>query len=257
MKSLICKYDSVSSKSDLNYDLCNTNTNTNTNIDILKLSKTKRISLFNKQFMKLRESLELKKVSRKCQFDSLLKKVKAKFFKTIFIALKKCLVDSNQIRRLPQSFVTNIKIDFNKDCLERSLISIYNKFGMFTDLDMIIEKQIIKKDKKDDFISLLKMQLKDLFDIYLNSEQFINEKEKMADREGRKLSELFEFIARNIVKYYLTSKGNKSKKCKMNIEGNTKNINGGIKSIFKVISNSDDSDSNAIYKDDTPEKEFI
>jgi hypothetical protein len=188
--------------------------------------RSNRNSSFNKEFLKLRDSLELENVSRKCQFDSLLKKVKAKFFKTIFETFRKCFIDQNLIQRLPQSFITNIKIDYNKENLKKPLIEIYNKHGMLIGFENLREKKILKQDKIEDFLFFVSKSLSEVFEIYLNSNQFKRDCEKMNEKEGSKLVILFEFIARNIVKYYTNSKGNKRKKNrrKSNSIKNFKNI---------------------------------
>ena len=74
------------------------------------LPQEERIS-FPRSFSYLRKKLQIKQ-SRKTHIDSILKKCKARFFKAINDCLKQCV--KVQLKKFPQSFITNISIEYNK-----------------------------------------------------------------------------------------------------------------------------------------------
>jgi len=176
-----------------------------------KERKSRRHSFFNKKFFALRQTLNLAKISRKYQFDSLLKKVKAKVYKIIYEALKKCLIDVFKLPRLPQVFITNIKIDFNKHYLNKTILEIYKENNIIMGTDHSFISQYIKSDKKDIFIEFISLSFIEVYIYYITSRQFIRDQEKISKKEGDNLSQLFTFIATNFIEYYTLSKGNKPK----------------------------------------------
>jgi hypothetical protein len=81
-------------------------------------------------FLEFKKVLNFKRAQRKTKIDSILKKCKSKFFRAIQESIKKLLSDSNNnsnnnLIRLPQSFITNINIDYNKQFMNKSLLQIY------------------------------------------------------------------------------------------------------------------------------------
>ena len=79
------------------------------------------------------------KYSSKAHIDSLLKKCKGKFFKAVHKTINLCLKD--KVKRLPQRFITNITIQYNRKFLYQSLMAIYDAFGIFpppSDLQSLI-----------------------------------------------------------------------------------------------------------------------
>ena len=70
------------------------------------------------------------KYSRKSHIDSLLKKCKGKFFKTIHEIMNTSL--SITVKRLPQKFITNITIEYNQKYLKKNIIQILIYFLIMT-----------------------------------------------------------------------------------------------------------------------------
>ena len=66
---------------------------------------------FQKCFAYLRKRLQIKQ-TRKTYIDSILKKCKTRFFKAINDCLNQCV--KVNIKNLPQTFITNISIEYNK-----------------------------------------------------------------------------------------------------------------------------------------------
>ena len=82
---------------------------------------------FQKCFSYLRKKLQIKQ-SRKTYIDSILKKCKARFFKAISDCIRQCL--KIHIKKFPQSFITNISIEYNKSMLELTVKEIFMKFNL-------------------------------------------------------------------------------------------------------------------------------
>lgn len=140
--------------------------------------------------------------------------MKSKFFRAINKCLNTCFKNKpdQKVKRLPQSFITNIKINFNKNYLPKKLIEIYNEYN-------VIEETFIKDDgvfrgenKKILALEILHMNYGELITAYISSQQFIEDKISISEREGEKLCKLFNFTAENFRDYYSESKGNKSLK---------------------------------------------
>jgi len=194
-------------------------------LNIKKLRRFKRKATFNKTFNQFRENLSLKNCSRKLQFDSLLKKVKSKIFKTIYSSLKSCLRENYRLQRLPQTFIRDIKINSNKFFLSKNVKEIYQEFGIILNTQKLLEEDFIKEEKMHLFTEFLTLTFTDIYHIYMESKQYTRDVNKIIKKEGEKFSQLFKYIAVNFLDYYLISKGNKPKK---KCEKNSKNI-------FKVI----------------------
>jgi hypothetical protein len=174
----------------------------------------KRICKLNKMFVNLRNSLNISIITRKCQFDSMLKKVKAKVFKIIHHSLQRCYVDKYKLARLPQAFITNIKIEFNKYYLSRSILQIYSEFDIFKSHTELIEAGLIKEEKKSVLEKFLNLTLEEVYDYYITSKRYQKDKEKIINKDGSEFAILFNFIAENIISYYKNNKGNKPKRKK-------------------------------------------
>ena len=177
-----------------------------------KYRKIKRKTNFNKNFSLLREKLGLINFSRKFQFDSLLKKVKSKIFKTIYDSLKICLRENFRLQRLPQNFITDIKIDSNKSFINKSVLEIYEDHNIFLNLEDLVEKDFIKKDKLDLLKEFLSLSFTEVYHLYIGSRQYLKDTATVTKKEGDKFGELFKFIAVYFIDYYGLSKGNKPKK---------------------------------------------
>lgn len=82
---------------------------------------------------------------RKNHIDIIIKKVKIKLFKGIHEVLKYCL--NININRLPQNFINNIKIEYNRQYLDKTISEIYLEFSILPSLKEILENKMIKKEK--------------------------------------------------------------------------------------------------------------
>ena len=119
---------------------------------------------FQSIFSYLRKKLQVK-YSRKSHIDSLLKKSKGKFFKTIHDSLKICL--NIIINRLPQKFITNITIAYNQKFLNKKIIEIYREFNLLPSLNEIISKKLCNEDKIDIIKELLNTDFYNLYETYI------------------------------------------------------------------------------------------
>jgi hypothetical protein len=171
--------------------------------------KGKKRKIIHKNFLLLKKSLHLDNFMRKTQIDSLLKKCKSKLFKSIHDSINLCL--KKKLPRLPQSFITNIKIDFNKFYLCQSIISIYIKNQIFESFDELIQKDYIIKEKEESLKIFFNITLQEVFEYYLNSKKYLDDYLRILKREGENFATLFDFISHIFLNYYLKGKGNKPK----------------------------------------------
>ena len=95
---------------------------------IVNNNNQKNVFSFQKYFSNLRKKLQIKS-SRKNNIDSLLKKVKGKFFKSINNCIKECL--NIKIKKLPQKFITNITIKYNQKYLDKTFWIFIMNFIFF------------------------------------------------------------------------------------------------------------------------------
>ena len=165
-------------------------------------------SKFQTIFTYIKKKYQIK-FSRKSQIDSLLKKCKGKFFKTIHEIMNKNL--NIVVKRLPQSFITNITIEYNQKFLDKTIIQIYQEFNILPDYKTIIEKNIIKSNKEQLFKEFCSYSLVDLYDLYCESKRFRKEIKEMKSKEGKRIGLLYEFVSINFSAYYKYSKPHTSK----------------------------------------------
>jgi hypothetical protein len=182
--------------------------------------KNKIISLYS-TFKCLKEKFGLKN-TRKNRIDCIIKKVKTKYIKSIHEAIKYCV--NLYIKRLPQFFITNIKIEYNKMYLNKTIEQIYTEFKILPSLNELREKNLIKKGKKESLTVLMNSTLKDIYQYYLNSQLYKYNRMYIKNKEGEKVAKLYDYIAQNICQYFLYNKGNKKKNIN-NINNNKININ--------------------------------
>ena len=185
---------------------------------IINNNNQNKIFSFQKYFSILRKKLQIK-LSRKNNIDSLLKKVKGKFFKSINNCIKECL--NIKIKKLPQKFITNITIKYNQKYLDKNVLDIYNEFHI---LPKDYEK-FMKNNKKEYFKILISYNLKELFSIFLESDRYKIELKTIEKNFGKKNGILFEFVSKNFINYYINSKAHLFKeKNKINDNNNNNNI---------------------------------
>ncbi len=175
--------------------------------------QNKIISLYS-TFKYLKEKYGVKNM-RKNRIDCIIKKVKSKFFKAIHETIKYCV--NLNINRLPQYFITNIKIEYNKIYFNKTLEQLYTEFKILPSLNELLEKNLIKKGKKELFVILMTNSLKDVYKYYLSSELYKYYKLDIKKKEGEHIDKLYDYIAQNICQYFLYNKGNKKKVIKYNV----------------------------------------
>ena len=163
------------------------------------------------------------KNSRKSYIDSVLKKCKGKFIKAVNECFQKCI--SIKVKCLPQEFITNISISYNKFFLNKKLIDVYKYFNLINE-DTIQEDHIFK-DKIELFKYLCNSTISELYFLYLESKIHKREIIYIRELEGKKFAYLYQFVSDNFTLYYEYNKPNKKKE-KSNgniISSNMKNKN--------------------------------
>jgi len=111
-----------------------------------EIPKNMKSLSFQGQFTFLRKSLKIK-YTRSIHIDSILKKCKGKFFKAVNDCLKKCL--KINIKKLPQSYITNISIKYNKKFLDFTIKDLYTYFKLIPySMEVILQKDYCLKVKK-------------------------------------------------------------------------------------------------------------
>ena len=172
---------------------------------------------FNEIFSYIKKKLQLKN-SRKTQLDSLLKKSKGKFFKTVHDIMNKCL--TKLIKRLPQIFITNITIDNNLHYINKTILQIYKEFNVFPQGTLFFDDNSIKKEKKNLFEDFSSYTLKYLYEQYLESKRYKRDLNQILFTNGNRFKILYEFVSKNYYTYYLLANketsnlNNKNKKAK-------------------------------------------
>ena len=171
------------------------------NVDFLS-QKELSINNFNEIFLIIRRKLHVKH-SRKSEVDSLLKKAKCKFFQTVHKIMKYCL--SITVNRLPQVFITNITIEYNRNYLEKTIIQIYDEFNLNQNLK-IIDDNDIKIQNKELFKHFTKYKLYELYEEYIGSQCYKKDINKVIDKNGKNIGTLYEFVSKNFIFYYTKNK---------------------------------------------------
>ena len=154
--------------------------------------------------MQLKKNLHIKQ-SRKYKVDSLLKKAKCKFFQIIHEIMKYCL--SIRVKRLPQPFITNITIEYNRYYLEKTIFQIYHEFNLISNL-VKFDDEIIKIKNKELFKDFSKYKLDELYNVYIESQSYKKDLKEVVVKNGKNVGILYEFVSKNLIYYY---RNNKSK----------------------------------------------
>ena len=137
----------------------------------VKQSSRREINVFYSRIKYIRKKYNIKK-SRKNHIDSLVKKAKSKFIKAIFESLKYCLHSCN-LYRLPQKFIINTRIEYNKKVLNQTVEEIYSEYNLLPNFETLVKKNMVYKDRKDFLFSLMKSKLKDIYKYYISSDLYI------------------------------------------------------------------------------------
>ena len=182
------------------------------------LPEDKRIS-FPKSFAYLRKKLQIKQ-SRKTHIDSILKKCKARFFRAINDILKQCI--KIQIKKFPQSFITNISIEYNKYILQLTVCELYKIFDLFLDKLDFTDKNIFYCGKEKYFEYIYYSKISDLYISYIQSKRYKREIEGIKNNLGIKMHYLYEFVSDNFINYYTFSQPHFCKN--LNLKPKDKNI---------------------------------
>ena len=165
------------------------------------LPQEKRIS-FPRSYSYLRKKLQIKQI-RKTHIDSILKKCKARFFKAINDCLKQCV--KVQLKKFPQSFITNISIEYNKYILDLTVCDLYQLFNLSNDnLDTGSENCFLE-GKERYFKYIYYSKISDLYISYLESKRYKREIECIKYNLGIKMLLLYEFVSENFINYYTFS----------------------------------------------------
>ena len=144
------------------------------------------------------------KFSRKSNIDSLLKKCKGKFFKTIHEIMNTSL--NIVVKRLPQKFITNITIEYNQKYLKKNIIQVYQDFNLLPDYATLKEKGYIKTNKKQPFEQFCNSDLITLYNIYLKSQRYFNEINEVKKHDGSRIGLLYQFVSKNFCNYFENNK---------------------------------------------------
>jgi len=165
------------------------------------LPQEERVS-FPKSFSYLRKKLQIKQ-SRKTHIDSILKKCKARFFKAISDCLKQCV--KIQIKKFPQSFITNISIEYNKYILKLTVRELYKSFKLSNDMLDKCNENCFINGKESYFKYIYYSKISDLYSTYLQSKRYKREIEGIKTNLGIKKLLLYEFVSENFINYYTFS----------------------------------------------------
>ena len=179
-------------------------------------------------FSYLKKKFQIK-FSRKSHIDSLLKKSKGKFFKTIHEIMNMSL--NIIVKRLPQKFITNITIEYNRKYLKKNIIQVYQDFNLLPDYDTLKEKGYIKASKKQHFEQFCNYDIITLYNIYLQSQRYFNEINEVKKHDGSRIGLLYQFVSKNFCNYFENNKPHIIKTKKENKKNNNnKNNNSRNKS---------------------------
>ena len=195
------------------------------------LPQDERVS-FPKSFSYLRKKLQIKQ-SRKTHIDSILKKCKARFFKAISDCLKKCV--KIQIKKFPQSFITNISIEYNKYILKLTVFELYQLFNLSNDILEKSNENCFLNGKESFFKYIYYSKISDLYLSYIQSRRYQREIEGIKYNLGIKMLLLYEFVSENFVNYYTYSQPHLCKNNNIKFEKKRENENETI----SIINNSE------------------
>lgn len=211
---------------------------TKDNDSLAKSYSRNKINIFYSRIKLIRKKYNIKK-SRKNHIDSLVKKAKSKFLKAIYECLKYCLHSFN-LCRLPQKFIINTRIEYNKKILNETVEQVYNEFKLLPTYEILLEKNVIYKNRKEFLYALMKSKLKDIYKYYLSSDLYTMDKKRIESKSGEGVVKLYDFVATNICEYFLLNKGNDKRLNRCRSNGNIKKIFLKKKKfeIHKIINNS-------------------
>ena len=187
-----------------------------------KTYSRKEINIFYSKIKLIRKKYNIKK-SRKNHIDSLVKKAKSKFLKAIYECLKYCLHSCN-LSRLPQKFIINTRIEYNKKVLNKTVEEIYTGFKLLPTYETLMQNNQVYKNRQEFLYSLMKTKLKDIYKYYISSNLYTIDKKRIESKSGEGVVKLYDFVATNICEYFLLNKGNDKRLNRWRNNGNTKKL---------------------------------
>ena len=168
--------------------------------------KKEIVSLYS-TFKYLKEKYNINN-SRKNRLDCIVKKVKTKYLNAIHEAIKYCV--NLKIGKLPQNFITNVKIEYNKFYFNKTVEQICREFNLLPSLNELINKNLIKIGKKELLINLMNNSLKNIYQYYLISDLYKYHRMCIIKKEGENPGRLYDYVAQNMCIYFIYNKGNKN-----------------------------------------------
>ena len=162
---------------------------------------------FHQKYNYFRKSLYIIPLERKTEIDCILKKCKAKFSKAFYEILCKLLKKRNIKYKLPQNFVNNINIAYNRKYLNCSMLQIFKDCNIFVDIDKIKIQLTVNKFKL--FLYVINKSYKEMFQEYINSKKYLDDCSKIDNRAGIKFGLLFRYVSKIFINYYLSGKAYK------------------------------------------------
>ena len=173
-------------------------------------------------FSYVRKKLQITK-NKKSTIHSLLKKSKAKFFKIIHKIINSCL--TIKIKKLPQSFITNINISNNLKYMNKNIVEIYQYYHLLPDFQTLMNKNKIKREMQNIFKKFCSLNFQTLYQEYLESKIYIRDLNEAQKCDGKKMQILYEFVSKNYILYFMrygkqSNKRNDEIKKEDNIDNN-------------------------------------
>jgi hypothetical protein len=199
---------------------------------------------FQSFFTFLRKTLQIK-YTRRIHIDSILKKCKGKFYKAINDCLRKCL--KINIKKLPQVYITNISIDYNKCFFDFTVNDLYTYFNLMPyPMETILQREYCVKGKEDFFKYIFLSKIETLYSDFIQSNRYKKEIELMKKQKGAKMAFLHQFVAENFISYYCYSKPHlkKIKNIEVNIDNNNNN------NMINNNNNNNTNNNNNIFKNE-------
>jgi hypothetical protein len=164
---------------------------------------------FQGLFAYFRKSLEVN-YTRKLHIDSILKKCKGKFFKAVSECVRKCI--KINMPKFPQSFITNIAIEYNQQFLNYTVEDLYQYFHLLPySIDDILEKNYCVQEKRVYLKYIFLSKISTLYLQYVQSKKYKRMLELIKNKKGIKIAKLYQFVSDNFINYYLFSKAHMKK----------------------------------------------
>lgn len=141
------------------------------------------------------------------------KKCKAKFCKSLQEALYLLLGDRTKIQKLPQHFVININIKYNKKYIDSTLEEIYRDFNILNSIEYF---KTLNSHNYQQILQLLKITFSEGYQSFLMSDLFNQYLERICSKKGVEMTLLFYYASHIFLDYIKTSKGiveKENKKC--------------------------------------------